>query len=49
MLEVMDRAAKQLDLAWLHERHKPARSQLDERFLAGLDRPIPRSLPRMPL
>lgn len=44
MLEVMDRATKRLDLAWLHERPKPASSQLDECFLAGLDRPVPRSL-----
>ncbi|KAF4119103.1 hypothetical protein G5714_001154 [Onychostoma macrolepis] len=48
MLDVMDHAIKRLDLAWTHEKPKPAHGRLDEHFLAGLDRPVPGSLPFLP-
>lgn len=48
MLDIMDRASKHLRLDWSRELPKPARGHLYECFLAGLDRPAPRSLPFLP-
>lgn len=44
----MDRSSEWLNLAWTRQKQKPVRCRLDERFLAGLDRPAPRSLLFLP-